>query len=96
MPQGKSICEDVQWIIICLSAELSSEDIFMYTNISECKDKAILACQRGLGELVSLNAWDPTCIESFKMRTLGYVSGYFLYLFCYCKFHFTASLENNK
>ena len=49
MPQGKPICEDVQWIIICLSAELSSEDISMYTNISECKVKAILAHHKRTG-----------------------------------------------
>ena len=49
MPQGKPICEDVQWIIIHLSAELSSEDISMYTNISEHKVKAILAHHKRTG-----------------------------------------------
>ena len=49
MPQGKPICKDVQWIIIHLSAELSSEDISMYTNISERKAKAILAHHKRTG-----------------------------------------------
>ena len=49
MPQGKPICEDVQWIVICLGVGLSSEDVAMYTNISEHKVKAILACHKRTG-----------------------------------------------
>ena len=43
MPQGKLIFEHVQWVVICLSAGLSTEDVAMYTNISEHKVKAIKA-----------------------------------------------------
>ena len=42
-PQGKPISEDVQWIVIHLSANLSTKDVAMYTNISRCKVKAIQA-----------------------------------------------------
>ena len=96
MSQGKPICEDVQWIIIHFSAEHSSEDISMYTNVSKHKVKAILACHKRTGGVDIPKHLRPNLYQSFKMRTLGYVSGHFLYLFRYSKFYFTASQENNK
>ena len=49
MPQDKPISEDVQWIVIRLGAEFSSEDISMYTNISDHKVRAILAHHKRTG-----------------------------------------------
>ena len=42
MPKGKPISEDVQWIIVRLGAAFLPEEISMYTNVSECKVRAIL------------------------------------------------------
>lgn len=52
MPQGKPISEDIQWIIICLSTNLSPKDVSMCTNISECKVCTILAHHKKTGEVV--------------------------------------------
>ena len=51
MPQEKPISEDIQWIVICLGAALSPKDVAMYTNISECKVKAILAHHKRTGKV---------------------------------------------
>jgi DNA-binding transcriptional regulator LsrR (DeoR family) len=40
---GKPISEEVQWIIIRLSASMSQEDIAMYTGVSQRKIKDVLS-----------------------------------------------------
>ena len=42
MPQGKAVAEDVQWIVIRLSATMAPGDIAAYTDLSECKVKDII------------------------------------------------------
>ena len=51
MPQGKPISEDIQWIVVCLGAAFSSDDVAMYTNISERKVRAILAHHKRTGSV---------------------------------------------
>lgn len=42
MPQGKAVTEDVQWIVIRLSATMAPGDIAAYTDLSERKVKDII------------------------------------------------------
>jgi hypothetical protein len=43
MPTGKPVIEDIQWIIVCMGAAMSSEDIAMYTDVGERNVQDILA-----------------------------------------------------
>ena len=51
MPQGKPISEDIQWIVVHLGAAFSSDDVAMYTNISERKVRVILAHHKRTGSV---------------------------------------------
>lgn len=42
MPQGKTVIEDVQWIVIRLSAMMAPSDIAVFTDLSEWKVKDII------------------------------------------------------
>ena len=70
MPQGKPISEDVQWIIICLSADLSPEDVSMYTNVSECKVHAIFTHHKKTGEVVIPKCENPTLYGKLQEEDL--------------------------
>ncbi|KAH9954725.1 hypothetical protein BJV74DRAFT_800231 [Russula compacta] len=43
MPQGKVVLEEVQWVVVCMAATMSVEDITMYTQISPRKVHGIIS-----------------------------------------------------
>ena len=65
MPQGKAIIEDVQWIVIRLSATMSPEDIAAYTNLSERKVRGIISHFNRTGDVKV-----PTCERPRLQRSL--------------------------
>ena len=85
MPQGKPISEDIQWIIVHLGATLSPEDVAMYTNISKCKVKAILAHHRTTGEVNIPKCEKPSLYRKLQEEDIQVP---LLYYFC-CLFYFT-------
>ena len=65
MPQGKAVIEDVQWIVIQLSATMPPEDIAAYTNLSECKVRGIISHFNRTGDVKV-----PTCERPRLQRSL--------------------------
>ena len=65
MPQGKAVIEDVQWIVIRLSATMSPEDIAAYTNLSERKVRGIISHFNWTGDVKV-----PTCERPRLQRSL--------------------------
>ena len=59
MPQGKSVSKEIQWIIVCLDTTMSTDDIAMYTDLSERKVRDILAHFKQTGEVKSSNRSRP-------------------------------------
>ena len=59
MPQGKSVSEEIQWIIVHLDTAMSTDDIAMYTDLSECKVWDILAHFKQMGEVKGSNCSRP-------------------------------------
>ena len=43
MPQGKQVSDEIQWIIVHLNTAMSTDNIAVYTDLSECKVRDILA-----------------------------------------------------
>lgn len=69
MPQGKPISEDIQWIVVRLGAAFSSDDVAMYTNISEHKVRAIT---RGLVVSMPPSTGGLTYITNFQKKISRY------------------------
>ena len=90
MPQGKPISEDIQWIIICLSTNLSPKDVSMCTNVSECKVCTILAHHKKTGEVVIPKHEKLTLCRKLQEENLQV---FLLFLF-YHPFYFTDSLQH--
>ena len=59
MPQGKPVSEEVQWIVVCLGTAMSTNDIAMYVDLSECKVKDVLAYFKWTGEVKGSNHTRP-------------------------------------
>ena len=51
MPAGKLVTEDIQWIIVCMGAAMSAEDIAMHTDVGKHKVWDILAHFKQLGDV---------------------------------------------
>ena len=60
MPQGKAISEAIQWIIVRLNMAMSTEEIAMYTDLSERKVRDIIAHFQKTGDVNIPKCQKPT------------------------------------
>jgi hypothetical protein len=62
---GKSISEEIQWIIIRLSTAMSREDIAMYTGVSQRKIDTVLSIFNKYGSVKTTIRQGPYTYSSF-------------------------------
>jgi len=64
MPQGQAVSESIQWIVVHLSAAMSTDEISGYTNLSDCKVWDILVNFNKTGDIGVLKHKQPTLHKS--------------------------------
>ena len=66
MPRGQAVSESIQWIVVRLSATMSTDEIPGYTDLSDRKVRDILAHFKKTGDVSVLKCKRPTLHKSIR------------------------------
>ena len=81
MPQGKTVSEAVQWIIVHLNTAMSTEEIAMYTDLSERKVREVIAHFQKTGDVNIPKRQKPTLHWSLQDGSIQVQ--FTVYSFCF-------------
>ena len=81
MPPGKAVPEAIQWIIIRLSAKMTSHEIAMYTDIGERKIRDILGHFKKTGDANVPKRERPTLRRTLGDEEIQVILAFFLFSF---------------
>ena len=96
MVQGMPIPETVQWIVICMSATMSHQDIAMYTDISKCMVRHILSHFKNMGKVKASQYLKPQLhhlLCDYEVEVSLYIPTFECYLL---KDHYLAFIEDSE